>query len=540
VTVSVLFGDGTGAFASPLVVFTGPNPSPPGAGYSPSGSYYVGQISDLNGDGYPDLLLVWDGYNLGKPELIFLNDGSGHFAASRELTSGGACSTGGGWVGDFNGDGRPDIASSSQNTAIPLSTALNTNVTCIWLGDGAGGFASPLQFGGLPLWATPVKQQGFLHSPYINYNSDGKLDYVLNTTDALNSPGSSVLLGTGLPGFGDPISLLSGPSTFFYYAAPDLDHDGRPDLIGLPSASGMQQIAVLLNNFSTTTIPSTPTVVGNGTPNAVLLGQPLAFSADVLSFAGFANLGSVNFVTDTTNLGTVNVNHAGTVTLSAQPYAPLGVYQATTAALSYTFPAVGVYQVRANYSGGTDSNNHIEYNASTSDVFPVTVNNTPLATTIGVASTGGYSGCNAVCVDQGQAVTFTASVASGTITPNVGIVQFFDGSSSMGTVAVDNNGKATLAPLVLAPGPHSATASYAPTANSAYQASTSPALSVIVLAADFTLTTQPGPAVPYATNQPEIVNYYVLVGPVGGFRSPVTFACSGILREQAARSIPQR
>ena len=61
-------------------------------------------VEDFNGDGFPDILSVYNGQGAPAPDL-WLNDGTGHFQRSKldYLWSNFA------FVGDFNGDGKPDI-----------------------------------------------------------------------------------------------------------------------------------------------------------------------------------------------------------------------------------------------------------------------------------------------------------------------------------------------------------------------------------------------------------------------------------------------
>src|SRR5581483_1206686 len=65
----------------------------------------------------------------------------------------------------------------------------------------------------------------------------------------------------------------------------------------------------------------------------------------------------------------------------------------------------------------------------------------------------------------GQPVTFTATVTSSNFGTPSGTVIFTDGASTLGTVALDNNGQATLSISTLTLGSHSITVSYSGDAN---------------------------------------------------------------------------
>src|SRR5947207_15797222 len=72
------------------------------------------EFFDANGDGFPDLFVVsggnefWGKQDALRPRL-YLNDGRGNFARARDalpdIFENGSCVA----VGDFNGDGSPDV-----------------------------------------------------------------------------------------------------------------------------------------------------------------------------------------------------------------------------------------------------------------------------------------------------------------------------------------------------------------------------------------------------------------------------------------------
>jgi hypothetical protein len=82
-------------------------------------------VGDFNGDGVPDLLS-------GNGSGILFGNGDGTFQAVRSTGVTGVASSSGVAVGDFNGDGRLDLATLS-----------GTKVS-VWLGRGDGTFASPV------------------------------------------------------------------------------------------------------------------------------------------------------------------------------------------------------------------------------------------------------------------------------------------------------------------------------------------------------------------------------------------------------------
>ena len=132
---------------------------------------------DANGDGHPDLFVVsggnefWGEQDALRPRL-YLNDGKGNFQRARaalpEIFENGSCVA----VGDFNGDGHPDLFVGSRVVSksyglIPKSHLLES--------DGNGHFTD------VTLEKAPaLSEAGMVSSAtWIDYDHDGKLDLVV-------------------------------------------------------------------------------------------------------------------------------------------------------------------------------------------------------------------------------------------------------------------------------------------------------------------------------------------------------------------------
>jgi hypothetical protein len=132
---------------------------------------------DANGDGHPDLLVVsggnefWGEQDALRPRL-YMNDGKGNFQRARDalpnMFENGSCVA----VGDFNGDGHPDLFIGSRVVSrsygrIPKSHLL--------LNDGSGRFTDAT------LEKAPgLSEAGMVSSAaWIDYDHDGKLDLVV-------------------------------------------------------------------------------------------------------------------------------------------------------------------------------------------------------------------------------------------------------------------------------------------------------------------------------------------------------------------------
>jgi hypothetical protein len=185
---------------------------------------------DFNGDGKIDIAYVSGDleFSKGKQIVVMLGDGAGKFTLGPKLTS---------WsgftfltVGDFNGDGKLDIAAmQGQNFGI-------------YLGNGDGSFRP---FKTYPVPGVGNKSVGGDDIVAADFNGDGKLD--LLTLDQYGD--SYVLLGRGDGTFAYPgahISSVGGCETGLklQQIVSDFNGDGKPDL----ALCNATQIGILLGN----------------------------------------------------------------------------------------------------------------------------------------------------------------------------------------------------------------------------------------------------------------------------------------------------
>jgi hypothetical protein len=265
-----LNGDGkadvVGVFNDTLIVYL----SEGDGTFAPGVSYNIGAISagvtvltlgDFNGDNKTDVVLSIAGNNVAGQEIVFLGNGDGSFQAAKAFPSVYYPSSAA--VGDFNGDGKLDIAVSSPTYANG-STRIPGSVY-ILLGNGDGSFQSPTPAftGDGPLVAADL-------------NADGKLDLVFENDYAV----CQVYLGKGDGTFSNTSDyiLSLGPSGSNIVAA-DFNLDGKLDF----AMSG----SVLLSNGNGTfqgvqfgVIPDVPWVAVTGAfgknapPGVAVLSNP--------------------------------------------------------------------------------------------------------------------------------------------------------------------------------------------------------------------------------------------------------------------------
>jgi hypothetical protein len=450
--VGVLLGNGDGTFQSAVPYASG--------GQGPSSV----AVADVNSDGEPDLVVA------GGVVGVLLGRGDGTFSAAATYGSGSYYRLA---IADVDGDGRPDLVLANWNCS-------SSYVGCISVmpGNGDGTFQNAVNFSmGIEADSLAVADLNGDNKPdvvtanaeaFSSNDPPGVVGVLLNATGQGQAPTSTTLTSSLNPSvYGQSVTFTatvasnSGTPTgtvIFYNGSTAVGSgtlaSGKTSISVSSLPAGSASITAAYQGSGSfapsTSSPLTQTVSMATTATALTsssnpagTGQSITYTATVTSQYGGAATGTVTFTSGSQTLGTASLS-------------------ANIAKLTSSFSSPGTYVITAKYNG--DANNKGSTSSNLSQVI------------IASTTTSLTSSLNPAVV--GQAITFTATVSSASGTPPNGeIVTFYNGSATLGTVAL-SGGTASLTTSSLTAGIYTITASYS--GDSTFAASTSAGLRQVV------------------------------------------------------------
>jgi FG-GAP-like repeat/HYR domain len=236
---SVLLARGDGTFSSPTAYPVGANP-----GVNLAGPMDI-QVADVNGDGHPDVVTAdWRGTFIPGSISVFLGRGDGTFAPPAKFaTDVEPVSVA---LGDVNGDGFLDAVTAN----------FRASSVSLLLGNGDGTFR--------PQTVLPEYYPAVSAVALADMNNDGRQDLVAEVQSAIY-----VSLGRGDGSFSTPTRIAATTGYFGDVEVADLNGDGNRDVVVPGEFADL--VSVLLGHGDGSFAPAVTYPTGAGTyPVAVI------------------------------------------------------------------------------------------------------------------------------------------------------------------------------------------------------------------------------------------------------------------------------
>jgi hypothetical protein len=432
--IEVAFGNGDGTFQTPV-------------------SYNVGAgantfaVADFNSDGHPDI--VFFGANSVGSLMVdlLLNLGTGTFTETEPNSSTSPANYGPLAVGDFNLDGKPDLA----YVGYPPGFMQEQQGLVVLLGNGDGTFQSPIA--GVPLGTISTEYSFELATPIVvDFNGDGKPDLLVSSGSG--SGYIQLALGNGDGTFQQPIDTPFGSGPFL---VADFNGDGKPDL--LSAADGVN---VALGNGDGT--------FGTPIPINSYYNQPF----QVVGISDFNADGKLDLaVLDAGYIGLLYGNGDGTFGTPVQTSAQVVDLPISSESTQLTPPGL-----IADLNG----DDRPDILVMDSGSAPTVVFLAGLQSSVALAASPSS-------IPAGGSVTLTATVTSPT---GDGAVTFFDGPATLGSAPL-SNGVASLVTTALPAGNQVVSATYSGDTSTVPSTSAGVAVMVIGTASSVSLTPSSNP-----------------------------------------------
>jgi len=468
--LQVMLGNGDGTFRA------GPSMVLPSSFTSSVIQYGPPAITDMDGDGKPDLLL----YNNATGISFLYGDGTGSFSAPVLPTNlPGSAS----WlVADVDHDGKPDLVfsdASSMHIAANLGSRNYSNAVTYVDGNLLN-----------TVFLTDMNADGYPDIVAVDSGSaffSGNSSYVTTALNIANLNPTVTLSVTLTPqtvnynqGFTISTALTSSSSTA---PAPTGSVQFAIDNQSIGSATISANAATfnVLDNVTqalttgahivSATYNGDATYAASSNQAFLTTLQPVYGTSTTLS-ASSLTVQEGQFVTLTANVAASAAVNSGIVTFySGQTILGQAALSNGVAVLQTNLLSPGINTMTATYNGVTIVSSYgikpMVFQSSTSSAFTITVSAVATTTTLVPSS---------LSPSTGSVLTLTANVTS--VPQAYGSVTFKDGNTILGTSSLSSSGVASFSIATLGAGPHNLTAAF--NANDPFASSTSAASGITV------------------------------------------------------------
>jgi hypothetical protein len=451
-TLSILLGNGNGTFQTQSVISTLPSGANP----------FWPTSADLRKDGKFDLVVPDNNYS---SLYVLLGNGDGTFGSPTTITTEDVLQSVS--IADWNADGIPDLI-------VPIyGNEDSTDTVSVFPGNGDGTFGANTDYtvGGNPYWVAIA-----------DFNGDGLPDMAAIST---NYPfGVTILLQ-------ERTESATATGVAVFPAGSHLVDASYPgDTPHATSTSSTVSLTGTSANSTTTALTISPNPAAPGaTITLTATISPMPTGSEI-------SLGTVNFYSGTTLIGTGTVNSSGVATITT------------------TISTAGSYTITAVYSGISG------FLTSTSSAVTLVVSSSAQGTATTTTLTASPNPAATAAT-----VTFTATVSPTPTGSPLGTVSFYSGSTLLGTANLNSSGVATFTTSSLAAGNYTITAVYS--GNAAFATSTSSGLSLLIgSTADYTVT---GPPTPVTVAPGGAAVFNISVPPIGAsYNHTVTMSATGL------------
>ncbi len=450
-------------------------------------------------DTMPDAVIVGEGTSPFGPQLsVLINQGNGTFAGEQDypLPDGPVSLA----VGDFNGDGIPDVAVGVVGGVYVL------------LGQANGKLGAPVRID------SSMNPTGLAAG---SLTSDGRTDLVVADQGYFSFVGGNLQVNGALHVYlgnaNGTFTTVTAPTTtatnYTVAALGDLNNDGKLDLIAAGNVAGTSP---------GTGTPNVYTLLGNGdgtfkAANTLALAGQDGIGATSIALADFNKDGKLDAVVGNPNDFTEVLFGNGDGTL-ADALPALGQQPATVAAADLL--GNGYPEILVGESGTQGQGNSLTVLLNMATAWTAAAATTPTVTVSPSPSS--------ITTAQSTMVTVTVSGASGAATPTGSVTLSGGGYTSPATTLISGSTVITIPAGALALGADLLTAVYTPDAasTSVYNSGTG--------SNSVTVTAAPAPTFSLSNNGPITIEASATTGntaiitatPSNGFTGAINLTCA--------------